>query len=131
MSWTLKKIFPLVKRGCTTLMADVAVWAAAPAAHAWEPAKPVEFVVSAGTGGGSNQMARLIQGAGHSAHPVFHHRSGALRLLTGQGSLGIFRSNPLAGSITTLALVMLLWRVLGALKGFYRAHEVAPRAGNT
>ena len=29
---------------------------------AWEPVKPVEFVVPAGTGGGADQMARLIQG---------------------------------------------------------------------
>ena len=36
--------------------------AAAPAAFAWEPSKPVEFVVPAGTGGGADQMARLIQG---------------------------------------------------------------------
>ncbi|HEY8358620.1 MAG TPA: tripartite tricarboxylate transporter substrate-binding protein [Ramlibacter sp.] len=36
---------------------------AAPSAHAaWEPAKPVEFIVPAGTGGGADQMARLIQG---------------------------------------------------------------------
>ena len=35
----------------------------APAAQAaWEPTKPVEFVVPAGTGGGADQMARLIQG---------------------------------------------------------------------
>ncbi len=31
-------------------------------ACAWEPTKPVEFVVPAGTGGGADQMARLIQG---------------------------------------------------------------------
>jgi len=31
-------------------------------AAAWEPNKPVEFVVPAGTGGGADQMARLIQG---------------------------------------------------------------------
>jgi tripartite-type tricarboxylate transporter receptor subunit TctC len=36
--------------------------AAAPAFAAWEPTKPVEFVVPAGTGGGADQMARLIQG---------------------------------------------------------------------
>lgn len=48
-------------------------------------------------------------------------------MLISQGSLGIFWSNPLAGSITTLALVMLLWPVLGALKNFYRAREAAPR----
>ena len=31
-------------------------------AAGWEPTKPVEFVVPAGTGGGADQMARLIQG---------------------------------------------------------------------
>jgi len=33
----------------------------APSVWAWEPAKTVEFVVPAGTGGGADQMARLIQ----------------------------------------------------------------------
>jgi putative tricarboxylic transport membrane protein len=34
----------------------------APVHAAWEPTKAVEFVVPAGTGGGADQMARLIQG---------------------------------------------------------------------
>jgi tripartite-type tricarboxylate transporter receptor subunit TctC len=34
----------------------------APAMAAWEPTRPIEFVVPAGTGGGADQMARLIQG---------------------------------------------------------------------
>jgi tripartite-type tricarboxylate transporter receptor subunit TctC len=35
----------------------------APAANAaWEPSKPIEFVIPAGTGGGADQMARLIAG---------------------------------------------------------------------
>src|SRR6476469_231031 len=38
----------------------VALTALAPA-YAWEPSKTVEFVVPAGTGGGADQMARLIQ----------------------------------------------------------------------
>ena len=44
--------------------AAVAISAACVAASAlaWEPTKPVEFVVPAGTGGGADQMARLIQG---------------------------------------------------------------------
>ncbi len=39
-----------------------AVLALMPAHAAWEPTKPVEFVVPAGTGGGADQMARFIQG---------------------------------------------------------------------
>jgi len=33
-----------------------------PAAWAWEPTRTVEFIVPAGTGGGADQMARMIQG---------------------------------------------------------------------
>jgi len=33
-----------------------------PVLAAWEPTKPVEFIVPAGTGGGADQMARLLQG---------------------------------------------------------------------
>jgi putative tricarboxylic transport membrane protein len=35
---------------------------AVPADAAWEPTKPIEFVIPAGTGGGADQMARLIAG---------------------------------------------------------------------
>ena len=48
-----------------TLAAVTTVIAALPAtgmAAAWEPTKPVEFIIPAGTGGGADQMARLIQG---------------------------------------------------------------------
>ena len=38
------------------------VGGAAPALAAWEPTKPIEFIVPAGTGGGADQMARLISG---------------------------------------------------------------------
>jgi putative tricarboxylic transport membrane protein len=49
--------------GFTSLLgATLAAAVALPAAAAWEPTKPVEFVVPAGTGGGADQMARLIQG---------------------------------------------------------------------
>lgn len=43
-------------------LAVTALTASVPAMAAWEPTKPVEFVVPAGTGGGADQMARLIQG---------------------------------------------------------------------
>ncbi len=39
----------------------VAALVASPA-RAWEPSKPIEFVIPAGTGGGADQMARLIAG---------------------------------------------------------------------
>ena len=35
---------------------------ATPASAAWEPNRPVEFIIPAGTGGGADQMARTIQG---------------------------------------------------------------------
>ena len=46
------------------LVLAVALCAGAPGAAqaAWEPTKPIEFVVPAGTGGGADQMARLIAG---------------------------------------------------------------------
>jgi len=34
----------------------------APVLAAWEPNRPIEFIVPAGTGGGADQMARTIQG---------------------------------------------------------------------
>ncbi len=40
----------------------LALAAAIAPAFAWEPTKPIEFVVPAGTGGGADQMARFIQG---------------------------------------------------------------------
>jgi tripartite-type tricarboxylate transporter receptor subunit TctC len=45
------------------LAALTALSVAAPAlAAGWEPTKPVEFIVPAGTGGGADQMARMLQG---------------------------------------------------------------------
>ena len=35
---------------------------AAGAEAAWQPTKPVEFIIPAGTGGGADQMARVMQG---------------------------------------------------------------------
>jgi putative tricarboxylic transport membrane protein len=47
--------------GLAALVASSAA-AVVPAHAAWEPTKPVEFIVPAGTGGGADQMARTIQG---------------------------------------------------------------------
>ena len=48
--------------GCALACAAVALAAFPALSAAWEPTKPVEFVVPAGTGGGADQMARFIQG---------------------------------------------------------------------
>ncbi len=58
-------VLPLVHPGFARLGAAAllaASFTAAAPALAWEPTKPIEFVVPAGTGGGADQMARFIQG---------------------------------------------------------------------
>ncbi len=45
-------------------------------------------------------------------------------MLISQGSLGIFWSNPLVGSITGLAVLLLAWPALGAMKRVARRQEL-------
>jgi putative tricarboxylic transport membrane protein len=54
----------LVRKSClgTALALAAAVGLAAPTQAAWEPTRPVEFIIPAGTGGGADIMARTIQG---------------------------------------------------------------------
>jgi putative tricarboxylic transport membrane protein len=56
----------LLNRVATGLVAVGAMGLAATSlpqsAEAWEPQKPVEFIIMAGTGGGADQIARLLQG---------------------------------------------------------------------
>src|SRR5204863_4995675 len=47
--------------GSIALLAAVAASPQASLAQGWEPTKTVEFVVPAGTGGGADQMARIVQ----------------------------------------------------------------------
>jgi putative tricarboxylic transport membrane protein len=44
-------------------------------------------------------------------------------MLLSQGSLSIFWSNPLVGSIAGLAVLLLLWPLLGTARGYLRARE--------
>ncbi len=48
--------------GSLALVLSVLVTAPGAVHAAWEPTKPIEFVIPAGTGGGADQMARLIAG---------------------------------------------------------------------
>jgi putative tricarboxylic transport membrane protein len=54
-------LFAVLKRSIFFGVAALAAMTA-PSWAAWEPTKPVEFIVPAGTGGGADQMARFIQG---------------------------------------------------------------------
>ena len=61
MKIDLLKIKTVLATGVAIAISTMAL-VSFPAHAAWEPTKPVEFVVPAGTGGGADQMARLIQG---------------------------------------------------------------------
>lgn len=63
MNTRLKNLKKIGLTAMTTAVAASVMLTMSTSAHsAWEPTKPVEFVVPAGTGGGADQMARLIQG---------------------------------------------------------------------
>ena len=49
-----------VARTVLIVSAIVALSPPARSTGSWEPAKPIELVVPAGTGGGADQMARII-----------------------------------------------------------------------
>ncbi len=56
----------LTYMACGFFIALLSVVSALPAA-AWEPTKPIELIIPAGTGGGADQMARLISGIADEA----------------------------------------------------------------
>ncbi|HSV47485.1 MAG TPA: tripartite tricarboxylate transporter substrate binding protein, partial [Ramlibacter sp.] len=62
MKTSFNKFKKTLSTAATGAVAAAVMALAGPAHAAWEPTKPVEFVVPAGTGGGADQMARLIQG---------------------------------------------------------------------
>ncbi len=57
MSKLLKSIVPLAVAATATFTFSINAIAAD-----WKPKKPVEFIIMAGTGGGADQIARLLQG---------------------------------------------------------------------
>ncbi|MBO0763591.1 MAG: tripartite tricarboxylate transporter substrate binding protein [Hyphomicrobiaceae bacterium] len=48
--------------GAVALASPLFIGARSAAADTWEPTKPIQFIIPAGTGGGADQMARFIQG---------------------------------------------------------------------
>src|SRR5262245_32546657 len=69
-----------------------------PAEAAWEPTRPVEFIVPAGTGGGADQMARAIQGI-VTKHGLMKQQLVVINKGEGAGGVGFLdvknsRNNP-------------------------------------
>jgi tripartite-type tricarboxylate transporter receptor subunit TctC len=59
---TMTRPFSRTAAAVSAITALIVAAPVAAIAQTWEPAKPIEFVVPAGTGGGADQMARFIQG---------------------------------------------------------------------
>ena len=53
---------PAIKAASMALLGLGLAFGGAKDAQAWEPTKPVTFLIPAGTGGGADQMARFVQG---------------------------------------------------------------------
>ena len=47
---------------CAVALMGAAALVTSASAQGWEPTKPVQFIIPAGTGGGADQMARFLQG---------------------------------------------------------------------
>jgi putative tricarboxylic transport membrane protein len=47
-------------------------------------------------------------------------------MLLSQGSLSIFWANPLVASIAGLAIILLLWPLVGIVRGRFQAGRAAP-----
>jgi tripartite-type tricarboxylate transporter receptor subunit TctC len=87
------------------LLVPVLVFAGALPVWAWEPSKPVEFVIPAGTGGGADQMARLIAGIvdKHKLSPrplIIVNKSG------GAGAEGFLHVKGKSGDAHTLIITL-------------------------
>ena len=81
-----------------SLALSVAVLAGLPAQAAWEPTRPVEFIVPAGTGGGADLMARTIQGI-VTKHGLMKQSLVVINKAEGAGGVGFLdvkssRNNP-------------------------------------
>ena len=95
------------RRRTLGLLLAAVLTAGAPGAAqaAWEPTKPIEFVVPAGTGGGADQMARLISGLAekHKLSPkplIVVNKSG------GAGAEGFLHVKGKKGDAHTLVITL-------------------------
>ncbi|SDB44582.1 Bug family tripartite tricarboxylate transporter substrate binding protein [Belnapia rosea] len=67
------------------------------AQRAWEPTRPVQFIVPAGTGGGADQMARVIQGI-VSKHKLMRQPMVVVNKAGGAGAEGFLEAKGARGN---------------------------------
>ena len=88
------------------VLASVLIAGAPGAAHAaWEPTKPIEFVIPAGTGGGADQMARLIAGLAEK-HKLSPRPIIAVNKSGGAGAEGFLHVKGKKGDAHTIVITL-------------------------
>lgn len=94
-----------------TLLIGLSAGAAAafgPAARAqrsWEPTRPVQFIVPAGTGGGADQMARVVQGI-VAKHSLMKQPMVVVNKAGGAGAEGFLEAKGARGNPHTLVITL-------------------------
>jgi len=95
----------MVRFGSLTLALALLVGAARTAHGAWEPTKPIEFIVPAGTGGGADQMARLISGIAEK-HKLSPRPLIVVNKAGGAGAEGFLHVKAKKGDAYTLVITL-------------------------
>src|SRR3954447_19513822 len=86
-------------------LAASAVNQPARAQRAWEPNRPVQFIVPAGTGGGADQMARVIQGI-VSKHGLMKQPMVVVNKAGGAGAEGFLEAKGARGNPHMLVITL-------------------------
>ncbi len=87
-----------------SLVGALTAWAPA-AQAAWQPTKPIEFVIPAGTGGGADQMARLIAGLAEK-HKLTPRPIIAVNKSGGAGAEGFLHVKSKKGDAHTIVITL-------------------------
>ena len=88
-----------------SLPALLAAPAAARAQRGWEPNRPVQFIVPAGTGGGADQMARVVQGI-VSKHSLMKQPLVVVNKAGGAGAEGFLEAKGARGNPHMLVITL-------------------------
>jgi putative tricarboxylic transport membrane protein len=96
-----------ISRRTAMLGLPAALAAASPALaqRAWEPTRPVQFIVPAGTGGGADQMARVVQGI-VSKHSLMRQPLVVVNKAGGAGAEGFLEAKGARGNPHLLVITL-------------------------